>query len=158
MKITNFELRMTNYIHKALTIKHLQTTNSLKILLLEKIYIFFQKNFGSLARVLYFCNPNSRQYMSYCKSEIVIRKLKWSCGRVARQSSAKASTAVRIRSGPPKNAKSTSKGCFFVVYGLLRRLPIDNLNKIVFLLQNLNLDIFKVSDTLRVMTLKGDCA
>ena len=25
----------------------------------------------------------------------------WSCGRVARQSSAKASTAVRIRSGPP---------------------------------------------------------
>jgi len=40
----------------------------------------------------------------------------------------------------------------------LRRLPIDNLNKIVFLLQNLNLDIFKVSDTLRVMALKGDCA
>ena len=117
MKITDFELRMMNYIHKTLTIKHLQTVNSLKILLLEKFYIFFQKNFGSLARVLYFCNPNSRQYMSYCKSEIVIRKLKWSCGRVARQSSAKASTAVRIRSGPPKNAKAPQKGAFLLFMG-----------------------------------------
>ncbi len=32
----------------------------------------------------------------------------WSCGRVARQSSAKASTAVRIRSGPQREGKPPS--------------------------------------------------
>ena len=32
----------------------------------------------------------------------------WSCGRVARQSSAKASTAVRIRSGPQREGKTPS--------------------------------------------------
>lgn len=46
MKITNFELRMTNHIHKTLTIKHLQIANSLKILFLEKIYIFLRKSLG----------------------------------------------------------------------------------------------------------------
>jgi hypothetical protein len=35
----------------------------------------------------------------------------WSCGRVARQSSAKASTAVRIRSGPP--SEGTKSFAFF---------------------------------------------
>ncbi|MEY2834746.1 MAG: hypothetical protein RLZZ557_408 [Bacteroidota bacterium] len=34
--------------------------------------------------------------------------VQWSCGRVARQSSAKASTAVRIRSGPPGEGKTPS--------------------------------------------------
>lgn len=39
---------------------------------------------------------------------------KWSCGRVARQSSAKAPTPVRIWSGPRK-IKSSVKVAFFIV-------------------------------------------
>jgi hypothetical protein len=41
-----------------------------------------------------------------------IQSIRWSCGRVARQSSAKASTAVRIRSRPLK-FKSLQFGGFF---------------------------------------------
>ena len=52
----------------------------------------------------------------------------WSCGRVARQSSAKASTAVRIRSGPPGEGTKTfaffnydtlfkvDRSCCFITY------------------------------------------
>jgi hypothetical protein len=39
---------------------------------------------------------------SFTKFPLFLRLIIWSCGRVARQSSAKASTAVRIRSGPLK--------------------------------------------------------
>ncbi len=42
---------------------------------------------------------------------------KWSCGRVARQSSAKASTAVRIRSGPQKKELKISIPFFMYLFG-----------------------------------------
>lgn len=41
---------------------------------------------------------------------------KGSCGRVARQSSAKAPTAVRIRSGPQKKGNNRTGYSFFYVF------------------------------------------
>ncbi len=89
-------------LYKPLPIKHLPDSSKMHLSAIPKILYFFSDFFWSLVQCLYFCTP------------------KWSCGRVARQSSAKASTAVRIRSGPPKIQKSTSKGCFFVYLFLIR--------------------------------------
>ncbi len=49
----------------------------------------FYNNFAKFLNISYFCNPL-----------LINLLIKWSCGRVARLSSAKAATAVRIRSGP----------------------------------------------------------
>ena len=51
----------------------------------------FYNNFAKFLNISYFYNLL-----------LINLLIKWSCGRVARLSSAKAATAVRIRSGPQK--------------------------------------------------------